>query len=168
MKPDLYWIPGPWLGKLAVATRPRGGDWLEEEVGGWREAGLDIVVSLLERDEAAQLELASEGEVAESQGLQFISFPIPDRGVPASTRDALLLFSDIASALREGKNVAIHCRQGLGRSGLVAAGSLVTSGMGTAQAIDLVSGARGATIPETSEQLQWIRRLPAEDFVLAS
>ena len=58
MNPDLFWIPGPWRGKLAVAARPRGGDWLEDEASGWRQAGLDVVVSLLEKEEAAQLELA--------------------------------------------------------------------------------------------------------------
>ena len=57
MKPDLFWIPGPWRGRLAVATRPRGGDWLEDEAIGWRRAGIDVIVSLLEEDEAAQLDL---------------------------------------------------------------------------------------------------------------
>src|SRR5215472_3508891 len=58
MKPDLFWIPGPWRGRLAVATRPRGGDWLEDELRSWREAGVDLSVSLLEPDEAAQLDLS--------------------------------------------------------------------------------------------------------------
>ena len=151
-----------------MAARPRGGDWLEDEVSGWREAGLDVVVSLLEKDEAAQLELGHEGDIAKSKGVRFISFPIPDRGVPASTRDALSLLTDIAAALADGKNVAIHCRQGVGRSGLVAAGLLVTSGMGAGDAINVVSGARGLTIPETSAQLQWIKRLPSEHLVLTS
>jgi Dual specificity phosphatase, catalytic domain len=154
MKPDLFWIPGPWRGKLAVAARPRGGDWLEDEVSGWREDGIDVVVSLLEKDEAAQLELSREGDVAKSKGVHFISFPIPDRGVPASTRDALSLLTDIAAALGEGKDVAVHCRQGIGRSGLVAAGLLVRSGMDAGEAMNVVSGARGLTIPETSAQLQ--------------
>src|SRR5258708_36213326 len=96
MSPDLFWIPGRWRGRLAVATRPRGGDWLEDEVSGWRRAGLDVVVSLLEKDEAAQLELGAEGEVAKSKNVRFISFPIPDRGVPASTRDARSLLSNIS------------------------------------------------------------------------
>lgn len=151
-----------------MAARPRGGDWLEDEVSGWREAGLDVVVSLLEKDEAAQLELGHEGDIAKSKGVRFISFPIPDRGVPASTRDALSLLTDIAAALADGKNVAIHCRQGIGRSGLVAAGLLVTSGVGAGEAISVVSGARGLTIPETSAQLQWIKRLPSEHLVLTS
>src|SRR5207237_1253102 len=108
MNPDLFWIPGPWRGRLAVATRPRGGDWLEDEVNGWRRAGLDVVVFLLEKDEAAQLGLDEEGAVAKSKSVHFISFPIPDRGVPASTRHAHSLLRNISVALEDGKNVAIH------------------------------------------------------------
>ena len=168
MNPDLFWIPGPWRGRLAVATRPRGGDWLEDEVNGWRRAGLDIVVSLLEQDEAAQLELGQEGDVAKSKGVRFVSFPVPDRGVPASTQAALSLLSNLAAALEEGKNVAIHCRQGIGRSGLIAAGLLVTSGLDVGKAIDVVSTARGQNVPETPAQLQWIRHLPSRRLVPTS
>jgi protein-tyrosine phosphatase len=168
MNPKLFWIPGPWRGKLAVASRPRGGDWLADEVSGWRRAGLNVVVSLLEADEAVQFELGNEGSVAETKGVRFVSFPIPDRGVPASAQEALSLFSDIAAALDEGKNVAVHCRQGIGRSGLIAAGVLLTSGMGVDRAIEVVSAARGETIPETPTQRQWIKHLPSEHFVLTS
>ena len=162
MNSDLFWIPGPWRGKLAVITRPRGGDWLEEEVSAWRRAGLNVVVSLLENDEAAQLELRNEGDVAKSKSVQFISFPIPDRGVPTSQRAALSLLGEIAAKLEEGKNVAIHCRQSVGRSGLVAAGLLVMSGVAVDRAIDAVSTARGQTIPETPMQLEWIKQLSSQ------
>lgn len=165
MNTRLLWIPGPWRGKLAVASRPRGGDWLDDEINGWRKAGLDVVVSLLEKDEAAQFELDHEGDVAESKGVRFVSFPIPDRGVPASTREALSLFSTISAALEAGKNVAVHCRQGIGRSGLIAAGVLLTSGMGVDKALELVGAARGEVVPETQAQLQWIKHLPSEHLV---
>jgi protein-tyrosine phosphatase len=168
MNPELFWIPGPWRGRLAVATRPRGGDWLEDEASGWRRAGLDLVVSLLEEEEAAQLELVQEGVLATSKGIHYISFPIPDRGVPASMQAALSLLRKIVDALEQGKNVAIHCRQGIGRSGSIAAGVLVTSGIGVERAIETVSTARGQTVPETPAQVQWIYHLPSERPVVTS
>jgi protein-tyrosine phosphatase len=126
------------------------------------------VVSLLEDEEAAQLELVQEGDVAKSKGIQFISFPIPDRGVPASIQAALSLLRRIANALEEGKCVAIHCRQGIGRSGSIAAGVLVTSGIEVEKAIKTVSEARGQTVPETPAQVQWIHHLPSERLVVTS
>jgi len=159
MTPDLFRIPGPWRGRLAIAARPRGGDWLEDEASGWRQAGIDVVVSLLEADEAAQLELADEAQAARANGIRFISFPIPDRGVPVSTPAAVSLIAAISDALVSGQNVAVHCRQGLGRSGLIAAGVLARAGIDPERAIDVVSSARGETVPETPEQRSWIRRL---------
>jgi len=168
MDPNLFWIPGPWQGRMAVATRPRGGDWLEDEAEGWRRAGLDVVVSLLEKDEASQLELTSEADITRSKGIQFISFPVPDRGVPASMPAALRLLRSVAEALEQGKNVAVHCRQGIGRSGLIATAVLVASGIGVEKAIDTVSAARGQAIPETPAQLEWIHHLPTERPVVSS
>ena len=168
MKPDLFWIPGPWRGRLAMITRPRGGDWLEDEAAGWRRAGLDMVVSLLEDEEAAQLELVSEGAVAKSKGIDFISFAIPDRGVPKSLPAALSLLRTILGALERGKSVAVHCRQGIGRSGLIAIGALMSSGIGVEKAIEVVSRVRGMKVPETSEQVQWLHHLPSEQPVVTS
>ena len=162
MIPELFWIPGPWSGRLAIAARPRGGDWLDDEAGGWRRAGLDVMVSLLEQEEAAQLDLADEDRAAAAKGVRFVSFPIPDRGVPASTQRTVALLNDIVAALDDGKNVAIHCRQGIGRSGLIAAGALVTAGMGADKAIEAVSAARGQTVPETTAQHRWIHHLPSK------
>jgi hypothetical protein len=76
MNPDLFWIPGPWPGRLAIVTRPRGGDWLDDEASGWRRAGVDVVVSLLESAEAAQLDLLNEPRAAEANSIRFVSFPI--------------------------------------------------------------------------------------------
>ena len=163
MNPQPLWIPGPWPGKLAIITRPRRGDWLEDEVNGWRRAGLDSVVSLLEEDEIAQFDLGQEHEVAQSKGVDILSFPIPDRGVPASTTEALTLLSKIAAALDSGKKVALHCRQGVGRSGVIAVGLLLMSGMSLDQATAVVSAARGTAVPETPAQLEWLRHLrPAQ------
>ena len=137
-----------------MAARPRGGDWLEDEADGWRRAGLDVVVSLLENEEASQLQLVHERDAAESKGIHFISFPIPDRGLPPSLPAVLSLLRTIVGALEEGKSVAVHCRQGIGRSGLIAAGALMSSGIGADKAIEAVSTARGVTVPETPAQLE--------------
>ena len=159
MTPDLYWIPGPWRGRLAIAARPRGGDWLADEARGWREAGIDIMVSLLELDEAAQLNLTEEATEASANGIRFLSFPIPDRGVPASRSAAASLLATISNDLEAGSSVAIHCRQSIGRSGMVAAALLASSGIDAEQAIETVSFARGLNVPETADQRRWVQRL---------
>jgi protein-tyrosine phosphatase len=106
--------------------------------------------------------LADEDEAAAANRIRFISFPIADRGVPVSTERAVALLKEIVGALDDGKSVAVHCRQGIGRSGLIAAAALVTAGMSADSAIEMVSAARGQTVPETEAQRWWIHHLPSE------
>jgi predicted protein tyrosine phosphatase len=161
MTPDLFWIPGPWRGRLAIVARPRGGDWLEDEASGWRRAGIDVIVSLLEKDEVTELDLVDEAQAVGAMGIRFMSFPIPDRGVPASASAAVSLIAAIRDALETGDNVAVHCRQGVGRSGLIAAGVLLSAGIDPERAIEVVSSARGQIVPETPGQRSWVQRLPS-------
>ncbi|MGO9259119.1 MAG: tyrosine protein phosphatase [Bryobacteraceae bacterium] len=167
MAPELFWIPGPWRGRLAISSRPRGGDWLEDEVRAWQRANLDVVVSLLEREEQRELGLEEEGPLVEAAGLRFVSFPIPDLGVPASRTLAAFLVQEFSRDLESGRNVAVHCRQGVGRSGLIAAGALIVAGMDAASALRTVSAARGLNVPETPEQRAWIERLAPDRPALA-
>ena len=152
----LFWIDGPWHGKLALAARPRGGDWLEDEMAVWSGEGVNAVLSLLTSEEAGQLDLAAESKAAAEHGMRFLSFPIEDRQVPVSPSELAKTLETVNRELADGKNVVVHCRQGVGRSGLVGACLLVSRGMDAKSAIDRISSARGVAIPETAEQRQWI------------
>jgi protein-tyrosine phosphatase len=156
MLTDLYWIEGPWPGRLAISARPRGGDWLEDEVESWRRAGLDVVVSLLTPDEEEALDLQREKQFCRDSGLDFRPFPIVDRSVPAPEVNGLPLIEQLDSELTQGKNILIHCRQGIGRSGMIAAGVLVAGGIRPEVAMKRVSDARGVEVPETLRQRIWI------------
>jgi protein-tyrosine phosphatase len=158
MSTGLYWLPGPWPGKLALAARPRGGDWLRDEVANWKRAGIDEVLSLLTSDEELALDLQREKAEVRRQDLEFLSLPIPDRQVPKSEAKLAETLAKINGALLHGKNVVVHCRQGIGRTGLVAACLLVKNGMSPGSAVEAVSAARGVSIPETTEQRDWIER----------
>jgi hypothetical protein len=157
MNPKLYWIDGPWPGKLAISARPRGGDWLEDDISGWQRAGVDAVGSLLTPQENKDPQLSEESDLAQAHGLRFLSLPVEDRGVPPSGEDAVRAIGKIGETLRQGRNVAIHCRQGIGRSGMIAAALLISDGSTPGDALTQISAARGLPVPETEEQWAWIR-----------
>jgi protein-tyrosine phosphatase len=161
MQAKVFWVGGPWRGRLGIVPRPRGGDWLADETTAWREAGIDVVVSLLEPEEEAQLVLEGEAAAAAASGIDFRPFPIPDRGVPTSRESVAELASEIAEALDRGKNVAVHCRQGIGRSGMIVGGVLVAAGQNVATALKTIRDSRGIDVPETDEQRQWFRDFAA-------
>jgi len=161
MKTEVYWVPGPWPGRLGIVPRPRGGDWLQDEVRSWRDAGLDLVVSLLTSDEAAELGLQQEQAVSQAEGIELGAFPIPDYGVPSSRAEFARFLGGLEKALASGKNVGVHCRQGIGRSSLVIAALLVSAGEAPEDAFRRIAKARGREVPDTDEQRRWVSRLAA-------
>lgn len=154
----LYWIDGPWPGQLAIASRPRGGEWLADEMSGWCRAGISHIVSLLTSEEERDLNLKNEVREAESQGMTFTSFPIVDRRIPTSEASVRSLVERLTLELLTGEKVVIHCRQGVGRSGLLAASILIGRGFSPGAATDQLSHIRGVAVPETVEQREWLDR----------
>ncbi len=157
MRPQVYWIECGNPGRLAIMPRPRAGDWLEDEILGWREEGIDIVVSLLEPEEVCDLDLRREAALCRGQGMEFISFPIPDRGVPDSGHGAATLARSLATRMGGGKAIAVHCRAGIGRSSLIAACILASSGSEPETVFDLIGACRGLEVPDTDGQRHWLR-----------
>jgi protein-tyrosine phosphatase len=162
MKAEVYWVPGSWPGRLGILPRPRGGDWLEDEVRSWRASGVDVVASLLTPDEIAEFELQKEEARSRAEGLDYYAFPIPDRGVPQSRTDLAKLVGRLEKALKLGKNVAVHCRQGIGRSALLVAALLASAGEEPDEAFRRIEQVRGRPVPETAEQREWIDQVASQ------
>lgn len=158
MKTQPYRVPGPWTGQLAIVPRPRGGDWLEAEVRAWQEAGIDAIVSLLVSTEEWELGLQREAEVSRAAGIRFFAFPIPDRQTPRSSEKMRDLTSQLSALLEGGHSVAIHCRQSVGRSALLAAALLIEAGISPDEAFERIERARGCPVPDTPEQRLWAER----------
>lgn len=163
MKTELYWLDESWPGRLGIGPRPRGGDWLDDEVRAWQSAGVDVVVSLLTEDETADLDLVKEPELCQAHCIVFRSWPIEDRGVPIYRKATFDFLKELERSLAQGKRIAIHCRQGIGRSALMAAALLVMHGHGPEPAFASIAGTRGCSVPETAEQMSWVAEF-ARDF----
>ncbi len=156
MRSEIYWIPECPKGQLAILARPRAGDWLDDEIESWKRVGIKHVVSLLEDEEVSELSLEWEPESCRKAGLNFHRFTIPDRGVPESIAELIRIVSIIVNELRANHGVGIHCRMGIGRSGLIAASVLVSSGLAPNEAWASVERARGRPVPDTQEQRDYL------------
>jgi protein-tyrosine phosphatase len=158
MPGEFYPVDGPWSGRLWIAARPRGADWLPDEMRRWRAEGADEILSLLTPEEARDLELAGEADAARNSGITYASLPIADRDIPTSESIFSRVIETLNSALHAGRTVVVHCRQGIGRSGIVAACALALNDIAPDAAIARVSRARGLAVPETEAQREWISR----------
>jgi hypothetical protein len=115
MRAELYTIEYGGLGTLSITARPRGGDWLADEIEAWRDAGVSMVAPVLTPEDQMELGLDEEASLRRHAGLALRAFPLPDRRVPSQLAEAERLIAEIVEALNAGKQVAIHCRMGIGR-----------------------------------------------------
>lgn len=137
-------------GRLWIMPAPCA-DHLHADIAEYRAAGITKVISMLARDEAKMLGLAEERAACAQAGIAFENHAIVDFGLP-DLAGFHVLTHKIAEALRDGENIAVHCRAGIGRSGMVTAGVLIILGQTAQNAIEGVSNARGVSIPDTVEQ----------------
>jgi protein-tyrosine phosphatase len=153
---EIFWINGDPPPPLAVVLRPRGDDWLQDELLRMKQGGIQILVSLLEEEEAASLGLAQEGSVANQIGMQFVCFPIPDVHVPPNLDSFRKFAEGLASRLQAGVSVGVHCRGSVGRATVTAACTLIQMGWKPEIALQAIAAARGLAVPDTQEQRDWI------------
>ncbi|MFD9691830.1 tyrosine protein phosphatase [Kitasatospora sp. NPDC059088] len=154
MRPALFTVDLPGPGLLSTMARPRGNDWLEDEMTALKDCGVDVLVCALTEPELGELGLAGEPRTAEAAGLQFIPIPIQDRTVPDLTT-ILPTLRKLAEQLHEGAHVVTHCRAGIGRSSLLAAALLILNGVDPDVAWNQIEHARGLAVPDTAEQRGW-------------
>ncbi|MEU4497547.1 tyrosine protein phosphatase [Streptomyces sp. NPDC023998] len=154
MRPPLFTVDLPGPGRLSTMAKPRGTDWLEDEMNALSSAGVDVLVCALTQPELNELGLAVEAQAATAAGLQFVALPIPDRTVP-ELATVLPTLHSLAELLREGAHVVTHCRFGIGRASLLAASLLILNGVDPDTAWNHLEQARGLCVPDTPEQREW-------------
>lgn len=121
--------------------------------------GANRVITLMESLELDALKVPELGKHVIRRNMTWRHLPIQDFSTPSVTFE--LLWStegeEIRQLLRDGKDVLIHCKGGLGRAGMIAARLLAELGMDPKQAIRNVRQARTGAI-ETSSQLTLVKR----------
>jgi len=153
----LCWIEGVPTGRLAIGPRPLGRELLVNEIQAWKLAGVDVAASMLRPDEVQSYELTREAELCAALGINYLSFPISDHGVPESRRATLVFVQALAGFLKEDKSILIHCFAGIGRSALIASCVMGVMGVEIEDAFERIGQARGFNpIPETQEQRDWV------------
>ena len=156
-----YWINTERV-RLGIMARPRGHDWLADDVRLLKSSGVDVIVSALTAPESEELGLEQEAACCSDEGILFLSFPIEDRSVPASLPDFNALVSAVNEHLGSGKAVAVHCRAGIGRSSLIAACLLLRNGVSVDSAFRAIGISRGCQVPDTLEQRRWVEYFSAQ------
>ncbi|MFZ6875122.1 protein-tyrosine phosphatase family protein [Undibacterium sp. Di27W] len=161
MRPDIYKVNQLGLGFLAVMAKPVAGEWIADEFRGIAQFGINRLVSLLETHEIRDLGLQTAPDLCAQNQVEFVHFPIKDRGLPSSFSATQKLVTQLHDDVVNGSNTVIHCRAGIGRTGLLAAAVLIRHGLDAEAALAMISKARGVIVPDTEEQIGWLKKYQA-------
>ncbi len=146
----------------------RTGAWardLETDMDVIRRWGACAVASLIEDHEFRQLQVEGLQRAVESRGMEWCHLPIPDCRAPGEAfldrwpEMGLFLHLHLA----RGEKLLLHCMDGLGRTGTVAAQLLIETGIAPQEAIRRVRAVRPNAI-ETPAQEQYLHALPEKDL----
>lgn len=149
-KIDPHAFTGPWSRDLTTDL---------QAIHDW---GAAVVVTLMENFELDDLRVPDLGNRVQDLHMEWIHLPIRDVSIPDTSAEATWICAGEAlrDLLRSGGNVLLHCRGGLGRSGMMAARLLVELGWDPDAAIQGVRQVRPSAI-ETDEQLLAVRQAMA-------
>jgi ADP-ribosyl-[dinitrogen reductase] hydrolase len=159
--------PLPDSGRIGITFCP-GKKQSSAMTGAWdRDLGIDLdalrswgaaaVITLLEAHEFESLGVDDLGQEVIGRHMDWLHLPIQDVSVPG--RDFEQAWKEqgegVRARLRNGFNVVVHCKGGLGRAGTVAARLLVELGWEPSKAISAVRQVRPGAI-ETGGQQDYV------------
>jgi len=121
-----------------------------------RDLGITHLASLIEQHECSALGLNSLSKECLHTGITLYRLPLADRQPPSVLPPFLHLAAHLVEQLRKGQSVGIHCKSGIGRSGMLAVAILSQVGFQLPEALDLIEQQRGQKAPNTDSQLEWL------------
>jgi protein-tyrosine phosphatase len=136
---------GDGIGKVLLTPCPGTkevslGDSLEQLAA----AGATAVITLMPIDEMQRNAVTALPELSAQLGLRWFYFPIEEEHAPEKAFHEAWQAdkSTVQHLLKSGKSIAIHCKNGIGRAGLVAALILLEQGLPWKEVIQRVGAAR--------------------------
>jgi len=110
--------------------------------------GAAALVTLLDDFELSTLGVKDLPNKAKQLNIQWRHLPIGNRNLPDDTFEEKwsLVGPQLRQLLQDGKRVVIHCKEGIGRSGLIAARMLIEFGVDPENAINTVRQAQPGSL----------------------
>ncbi|MFM9975930.1 MAG: hypothetical protein ACKVON_15320 [Beijerinckiaceae bacterium] len=143
-------------GRIGLCRLPgRTGD-LDADVSAIRDWHPTFVISMTESPEMASLGAADLPARLQALGIGWRHFSVVDYGVPDATVSELwpMIAHSLHAALDRSEGVLLHCRGGLGRSGMIALRLLTERGEEPGAALAVIRAVRPGAV-ETEAQRLW-------------
>ena len=145
---DLLGVPG-CSGRLIFTPCPGSKETsVAEALGTLQAAGAEALITLMPAAELERNQAFELPALCAARELEWFHLPVADEAVPLADFAAAWeqARERIQALLGAGRSVAIHCKGGSGRTGLIAARILIDRGLPRAEAVAMVQTLRPKAI----------------------
>ena len=159
-----YWVEPE---RLLAGEHPSGNNAPETErrIARLLAAGVNYFLDLTRPGEVTAYDTLLPRQNPGGMPIVYVRKPLPDHSVPEERNHMQEILEYLRRALEDRHNVYLHCRAGIGRTGMVVGCHLIECGASSAEAIERMNvlwraSARSQlfpSIPETPEQLEYVR-----------
>jgi ADP-ribosyl-[dinitrogen reductase] hydrolase len=129
---------------------------LDDDMETIKAFGAKALVTLMSESELQSLAVPAHRfrDTTARLGLKWFQLPIPDEGIPDQRFEELWTNAGprLRVLLKDGHNIVIHCKGGLGRTGTIAARLLMEFGADAKSAIESVRKARPGAIENNLQE----------------
>ena len=134
---------------------------LDTDLAAIRAWDASALITLMESHELVHLEVGRLAEAVRSIGLDWYHLPIRDVSVPSSAFETQWRTSgeELRGRLLGGQSLVVHCRGGLGRTGMIAARLLIELGESPPRALQRVRAARPGAVETREQELYVLERV---------
>ena len=137
---------------------------LVESVDTLKQAGATGIITLMADAELSENGAAELGQVSQGMDLQWYQLPVADEAAPAADFQAAWQqhSAEILKRLQAGETLAIHCKGGSGRTGLIAAQIVLAAGGELNATIAAVQALRPRAL-QYPAHLAYLQQLAAQE-----
>lgn len=160
---DLLDIPG-CAGRLIFTPCPGSQDTsVAEALDTLQAAGAEALITLMPAGELEQNQATELPALCAARKLEWFHLPVADEQVPLADFDHAWAQERerIQTLLGEGRSIAIHCKGGSGRTGLIAARILIERGLPCSEAVVRVQALRPKAIQHPAH-VGWLEQFDTE------
>ena len=164
---QIVFVETPGHGRIGMTfcpgkhdPRAKTGPWsrdMHTDIAAIADWGAVALITLMESRELDLLGVSGLGDAVLAQGMGWYHLPVQDVSVPDVAFE--VQWADASRVLRSqllaGQSIVVHCRGGLGRTGIVAARLLIELGEKPVTALERVRAARPGAV-ETAEQEEYV------------
>ena len=116
---NLIQLPFDLPGQIYRSPMPfglfdEGGTTIDE----YDQAGINLVVMLIDEEEDLFRTGKKLDRIYRSHGMEVLRYPIEDFDTPDDIKGLSAALETVEAAARAGKNIAVHCYAGRGRTGM--------------------------------------------------